>query len=130
MSRPNYSAVRLALLHHLHLTEGQRPPLPPSSSSGRQISSLLFRGSALAPVLMILDREARTFANQQRCVKLPLLSNKSLVRRVCRRSSSICQLISRWPVFYGSWLRDSQLSARYSRFVADLITHLHKTNGG
>lgn len=29
MSRPNYSAVRLALLHHLDLSEGQRPPLPP-----------------------------------------------------------------------------------------------------
>lgn len=102
----------------------------PSSSFGRQISSLLFRASALAPVLMILDREARTFANQKRCVKLPLLSDKSLVRSICRRSSSICQLISRWPVFYGSWLWDYQLSARYSRFMVNLITHLQKTNRG
>lgn len=29
MSRPNYSAARLALLHHLDLSGGQRPPLPP-----------------------------------------------------------------------------------------------------
>lgn len=97
-----------------------------SSSSGRQISSLLFRASILAPVLMILDREARTFANQQRCVKLPLLSDKSLVRSICRRWSSICQLISGWPVFYSRWLWDSQLSARYSRFMVNLITHLQK----
>lgn len=97
-----------------------------SPSSVRKISSLLFRGSALAPALMILDREERTFANQQRCVKLPLLSDKSLVQSVCRRSSSICQLISRWPAFYSSCLRDSQLYSSYSDFMGDLITHLQK----
>ncbi len=75
MSRPNYSAVRLALLHHLDLSEGQgllsSSSSPPPLSSGRQISSLLFRASHWQPVLMILDREARTFADQQRCVNCP-----------------------------------------------------------